>query len=112
MEIWHNPRCGKSREALQLLEEKGIKVTVREYLKDLPTKAELKELIHKIGIKPYDLVRKNEEIFKTQYKGKELNDEEWIEAMIANPKLIERPIVIKDNKAIVGRPPVLVLDLE
>lgn len=111
MKIYHNPRCRKSRETLQLLEEKGVKPEVVEYLKEVPTKDELKDLVKKLGIKPQQLLRKNEPDFKENYKGKELSDEQWISAMVKYPKLIERPIVVKGNKAVLGRPPENVLEL-
>lgn len=104
MEVYHNPRCRKSREAVQLLEEKGIDFTIVEYLKDIPTVGELRGVIEKLGITPEQLLRKGEAVFKESYKGKSLSDDEWIEAMVENPKLIERPIVIKGDKAVVARP--------
>ncbi|MEQ9423108.1 MAG: arsenate reductase (glutaredoxin) [Cyclobacteriaceae bacterium] len=103
--IYHNPRCSKSRQALNLLEEKGAEINVIEYLKDPPTFDQLKKIIGMLQIKPIDLIRKGEPIYKEKYKGKNLSDDEWISAMIETPKLIERPIVIKDGKATVGRPP-------
>lgn len=111
IEIYHNPRCTKSRETLQLLESKGIEPKVIEYLKDVPTEQELKGILKKLGIKATDLLRKNEAIFKELYKGKELSEDEWIKAMIQYPKLIERPIVINGQKAALGRPPEKVLDI-
>lgn len=111
IEIWHNPKCSKSREALQLLKDENCHVEVREYLKDAPTKAVLIDLLKKLGIKAHELIRTGEEIYKTTFKGKELNEEEWIQAMVDYPKLIERPIVIQGKKAIIGRPPSLVLEL-
>lgn len=111
MEIYHNPRCSKSRLTLALLEEKGHAPKIIEYLKTPPSSAELKEVINKLKIAPQDLLRKNEADYKTYFKGKELSDEEWIEAMIAYPKLIERPIVIHKNRAALGRPPEQVLDI-
>lgn len=111
IEIYHNPRCTKSRETLQLLESKGIAPKVIEYLKDIPTEKELKGILKKLGIKATDLLRKNETIFKELYKGKELSEDEWIKAMIQHPKLIERPIVINGQKAALGRPPEKVLDI-
>jgi arsenate reductase len=111
MEIYHNPRCAKSRDTLKILMDKNVDVKIKEYLKDGPTKAELSSVIEKLGIKPVELVRKGEAIYKEQYKGKELSDNEWIDAMVANPTLIERPIVIKDEKAVIGRPPENVLGL-
>lgn len=111
MKFYHNPRCGKSREALKLLKEKGIEPEIIEYLKNIPTHAELEDVLQKLGMKAEDLLRKNENVFKEIYKGKELSDSKWIEAMIAEPKMIERPIFINGNKAVVGRPPEKVLDL-
>ena len=111
MIIYHNPRCSKSRQTLALIEEKGAKVEVKEYLKEAPSHAELKEVITKLGIKPYDLLRRGEADFKENFKGKDLSDDEWIQAMLDFPKMIERPIVVKDQKAVLGRPPENVLDL-
>ncbi len=111
MKIYHNPRCGKSREALKLLQEKGIKPEIVEYLKQIPTHAELEDVLRRLGIKAEELLRKNEKVFKELYKGKDLSDSEWIEAMIAEPKMIERPIFINGDKAVVGRPPEKVLEI-
>lgn len=102
--IYHNPRCGKSRETLKLLNERGENVQVVEYLKYCPSFEELKAIISKIGVKPSEIIRKGEKVFKEQYKGQDLTDDEWIQAMIDNPILIERPIVVKGSKAAVGRP--------
>lgn len=102
--IIHNPRCTKSRQALQYLEERGVETEVRLYLKDELSRQELLDILTKLGVTPYDLLRKGEAIFKSDYKGKELSDEEWITAMLEHPKLIERPIIIKGNKAVIGRP--------
>ncbi|NLR92634.1 arsenate reductase (glutaredoxin) [Flammeovirga agarivorans] len=111
IKIWHNPRCSKSRESLNLLKEGSNDIEIREYLKDTPSKEEVTEIINLLGIKPLELIRKGEAIFKENFKGKDLSDDEYIQAMVDFPKLIERPIVIKDNKAVIGRPPSLVLDL-
>ncbi|MDX5320983.1 MAG: arsenate reductase (glutaredoxin) [Bacteroidota bacterium] len=111
MEFYHNPRCGKSRTALALLTEKGIEPTVREYLKDQPDFATLQAVIKKHGIAPHDLIRTGEAVYKENFKGKSLIDEAWIQAMVDHPILIERPIFIKGDKAVVGRPPEKVLDL-
>ena len=105
MKIYHNPRCAKSRETLQLIEEKGVDVEVIEYLKTIPSKEELQLLLKKLGLKASEIIRKNEAVFKEKFKGKVLSEEEWVEAMVANPKLIERPIVVKGNQAVLGRPP-------
>lgn len=105
LRIFHNPRCTKSRETLQIIEESGEMVEVVEYLKTVPSEEELMEIIEILGIKPEELVRKSESIYKEQYKGKELSSKQWVKAMVQNPKLIERPIVIKGNQAVIGRPP-------
>lgn len=111
MKIYHNPRCSKSRQTLALIEEAGTTVEIVKYLEEIPSKEELTAIIKLLGITPLQLVRKGEKDWKENFKGKELSDEAIIEAMIAYPKLIERPIVIKDNKAVLGRPPENVLDL-
>ena len=104
VKIYHNPRCTKSRQALAMLEEKKEDIEVIEYLKDLPTKKELKQVLKQLNMSAEELLRKNEKIYKEEYKGKDLSEVEWIEAMIKHPKLIERPIVIKDGKAVIARP--------
>jgi arsenate reductase len=106
--VYHNPRCSKSRLALQYLDSKNETYDVVEYLKELPSVSELKEVVQMLGIKPVELIRKNEVDYKENYKGKELSDDEWIDAMIKFPKLIERPIVIKNKKAVVARPTELI----
>ncbi len=102
--IYHNPRCSKSRLGVQALEEHGHDFEIVKYLDKPLTFDELKKIIKKLGIAPLDLVRKNEAIWKSDFKGKNLSDTELIQAMIDHPKLIERPIVVHGNKAIVGRP--------
>ena len=111
IQILHNPRCAKSRETLKLLQASSTDIEIIEYLKDVPTVPNLEGIINKLGIKPIDLVRRGEAIFKGQFKGKSLTDREWVEAMVEYPKLIERPIVIKGDKAELGRPPERVLSL-
>tara|TARA_Y100000385_G_C13077164_1_gene631990 strand:+ start:23 stop:361 length:339 start_codon:yes stop_codon:yes gene_type:complete len=111
MKIYHNPRCSKSRQTLALLQEKGVEPEVVLYLDTVPTNDELKILLAKLQIRPMQLVRKGEAVWKEKFKGKELSDDEIIAAMISNPKLIERPIVVKDNKAVLGRPPENALEL-
>lgn len=104
IKIYHNPRCSKSRQGLEILENSGKEFEIIKYLENIPSYSELLSIIEKLQIKPIDLVRKNETIWKENYKGKELSDKEIISAMIQKPKLIERPIVINGNKAVIGRP--------
>ena len=103
--IYHNPRCRKSRETLQLLENEWAQIVIKEYLKEPLSKEELSGLVDLLKIKPFDLIRKNEDVYKANFKGKDLSDEEWLEVMITYPKLMERPIVLSGNSAVIGRPP-------
>lgn len=103
--IYHNPRCTKSRATLELLHSRGIEPKVVEYLKTPPTAKELKAIVSKLGIKPEELVRKGEDVYKEKFAGKPLTDAQWIQALAANPILIERPIVVRGDKAVIGRPP-------
>ena len=105
IKIYHNPRCRKSREGLAILENSNKKFEIVRYLDDIPSAETLTEIIKLLGIPPIQLVRKTEKVWKENYKGKELSDSEIIKAMIQNPKLIERPIIINNNKAVIGRPP-------
>nr|WP_276900693.1 arsenate reductase (glutaredoxin) [Pedobacter kyonggii] len=102
--IYHNNRCTKSRCALAELENSGKAFEVVYYLETPPNKSELEEIIRKLGIKPLELIRKGEKVFTEHYKGKSLSDEEWIGAMVAHPILIERPIIISGDKAVIARP--------
>ena len=111
MKIYHNPRCSKSRQTLELIIKAGKKVEVIEYLQVTPTHEELKSILTKLGISPEQLLRKNEALYKEKFKEKSFSDDEWIQIMIENPKLIERPIVIDGKKAVLGRPPENVLTL-
>lgn len=104
IKIYHNPRCRKSREGLELLEKSAAKFEVIKYLENVPTHKELVAIIDALGISPENLLRKNEAIWKEQYRDKQLSDAEIIAAMVKHPKLIERPIVINGNKAVIGRP--------
>lgn len=105
MKIYHNPRCSKSRNGLQYLENKGCNFEVVKYLDEGLNEAELAELIAKTGKTPFDFVRQQEKLYKEQYKGKTLPDEEWIKVLVENPRLLHRPIVVKGNKAVLGNPP-------
>lgn len=102
--IYHNPRCGKSREGLQLLESLQVPFTVVKYLDTPPTKEELKDIIKKLGIDPIGLVRQKEEIWKEHYAGKKLTPAQVIGAMVKYPVLIERPVIINGDKAVIARP--------
>ncbi len=103
--IYHNPKCSKSRATLELLARRGADAVVVEYLKTPPTAGELAVLIAKLGIEPEQLVRKGEDVYKQHYAGKKLSAEQWIAAMVQHPILIERPIVVVGNRAVLGRPP-------
>lgn len=103
--IYHNNRCRKSREGLEIIQQSGKAFKIVNYLEEVPSETDLKNIIKLLQIKPIELVRVNEAIWKENYKNKNLSDAEIITAMHKNPKLIERPIVINGNKAVVGRPP-------
>lgn len=110
--IYHNPRCTKSRQTLQLIEEKNINPEIVEYLKTPPSRSELKNILTMLNMNPRDLLRKKEAEYKEQgLDNTSLTDEQIIEIMIAHPKLIERPIVVTGNKAALGRPPENVLEI-
>lgn len=111
IKIYHNSRCRKSREGLEILENSDKEFEIIKYLEETPSKTELKEVIKLLDIKPIELVRKNEAIWKSDFKGKKLSDDAIITAMIKNPKLIERPIVINGDKAVIGRPPQNIVEI-
>lgn len=105
VKIYHNPRCSKSRQTLKLIQDKTSDIEIVEYLKQQPDKKELKALVKMLGIKPEQLVRKKESIFLEKYKTQQLSDEQYLEAMAKYPVLMERPVVVVDKKAVLGRPP-------
>ena len=109
--IWHNPRCSKSRNAVTLLEEKGVEADVVKYLDTPPTKEELVALLKMLGISARELMRTKEAIYRELNLKEETDEDKLIEAMVQNPKLIERPIVIKEGKAAIGRPIENIMDL-
>ena len=111
IKIWHNPRCSKSREALKLLEKNGAEVEIFKYLDEKITVDDIKNLLSMLGISARDIMRTKESIYKELDLKNENDENKLIEAMVNHHKLIERPIIIKDNKAIIGRPPSLVLDM-
>ena len=107
--LYHNPRCRKSREALQILQQTNEPVEIVLYLKDPLSKDALKKILQQLGVSALDLVRKNEAVWKENYKGKTPTEVQLITAMVNNPKLMQRPIAIKNGKAVIGRPPQEVL---
>ncbi|MBJ04515.1 MAG: arsenate reductase (glutaredoxin) [Flavobacteriales bacterium] len=111
MKIYHNNRCRKSREALEILKKHKSPVTCVEYLKNPPSVQELRQIIKMLNISAVDLVRKSEKLYKEKFKNHEYTENEWLDILSSNPILIQRPIIIKDNRAILGRPPINVLDL-
>jgi len=102
--VYHNPRCKKSRAGLEFVRSKTNEVEVVEYLKNPLSEKELKKLLMKLNKKPHDMVRTQEAVYKSDLKGRNFTDEEWVKIMIENPKLIKRPIVVKNNKAVWGDP--------
>ena len=110
--LFHNPRCSKSRATLALLQERGIEPDIRLYLEDPPDAAEIRRVLDQLGLEPRELMRKGEQAFREQgLREPGLSDEQLIAAMAATPKLIERPIVIANGKARLGRPPESVLEI-
>ena len=112
IQIWHNPRCSKSRQTLQLLEEKGVEAEPRLYLKQPPAIQELRDVLAMLGMSPRELMRKKQKEYKALGLDKaDISDDELIRVMVENPVLIERPIVVNNGKAAIGRPPEQVLDI-
>jgi arsenate reductase len=108
--IYHNTRCSKSREVCSILEEKKVKTNVVEYLHTPPTEEQLKELLRMLGMKASQLVRTKEPLYEEKYKDKKITESRWLKILVKNPILIERPIIVKGDKAIIGRPPERVLE--
>lgn len=111
MKIYHNNRCSTSRKTLAIIEEAGESPEIVEYLKTPPSEAELKDILEKLGMKAEEIVRKKETLYKEEYKDKKLTNAQWIKVLAKNPILIERPIVVRADKAVVGRPPENVKEL-
>ena len=110
--FYHNPNCSKSRQALQLLEERSIQPTIRQYLKEPLTEAELTQLLELLGKKPVELIRKGEDLYKTlELDAADVDDTRLIKAMVEHPKLIERPILSNGQQARIGRPPEQILEI-
>lgn len=109
--IWHNPRCSKSRQTMGILEENGIEPDVIKYLDEIQSVEAIKEVLKKLNLSARELMRTKEDVYKSLGLKDEMDEEKLIKAMAENPKLIERPIVIKGDKAVLGRPPEKVLEL-
>jgi arsenate reductase len=109
--IYHNPKCSTSVAGLKLLKEAGIEPKVIEYMKAVPSEKQMELLIMKLGVKAEDLLRRKEPLFKERYATLRLNEHEWVQVMRENPELIERPIVVRNSKAVIGRPLELIEDL-
>ena len=102
--IYHNPRCRKSREALEILQHACTDLHIVDYQKTPLSEKQIAELVNKLAISPEQLIRKGEEIYKSKYKGKTLSDKEWITAIAENPILMERPVIVSGEKAVIARP--------
>lgn len=105
MKIYHNPRCAKSRAGLKYLEESGREFEIVKYIEEGISAKELGDIIALTGKKPFNFVRTQEQDYKDEFKGKMLSDEEWLKVLAENPKLLQRPIVVNGNKAVLGNPP-------
>jgi len=103
--IYHNPKCRKSRSGLEYLKEKGLAFTVVEYLKNPLSREVLKDILMKMNIRPRELVRTQEDVYKSDFAGKQFTDEEWIDILLEYPRLIKRPIVVKGYRAVIAQPP-------
>ncbi|MGB0914473.1 MAG: arsenate reductase (glutaredoxin) [Crocinitomicaceae bacterium] len=110
--VYHNPRCSKSRMAMEYLNDAGKDVQVVEYLKENPTKDEIVSILKKLNLPAQSIIRKSEPAFKENFKGQDLTEGQWVDAMVRFPKLIERPIVIRGDKAVVARPTELIDNLD
>ncbi len=108
--IWHDPRCSKSREAMTILEENGSQCEVVEYLETKPNEAEIRKVLQMLGLSARELMRTKEDIYKELNLKEEESEAKLIAAMAEHQKLIERPIIIKNSKAIIGRPTSIILD--
>lgn len=105
MKIYHNPRCKKSRETLKRIQENGTEPEIIKYLDTPPSKEEMRDILGKLGMNASDIIRKTEKIYKEEFKGRELSEEEWLGALQQYPKLMQRPIVVEGEDAVIGRPP-------
>ncbi|MGE5426566.1 MAG: arsenate reductase (glutaredoxin), partial [Methylococcaceae bacterium] len=104
LKIYYNPRCSKSREGLLYIEQKGYEYELINYMKNGLSAKEIKDFLNKSGLEVTAIIRTNEELYKQQYKGLELSEEEWIKVLVENPQLLQRPLVIKGTHAVIARP--------
>ncbi|MCC7437380.1 MAG: arsenate reductase (glutaredoxin) [Armatimonadetes bacterium] len=111
MKIYHNPQCSKSNAVLSLVQQSGAEPQVVNYMDDIPTKEELVALLAMLKLRPIELVRTSEPLFRQKFAGFTFSDEQWVDIMLQHPELIERPIVVKDGKAVIARPIERVLEL-
>ena len=111
LRIYHNARCSKSRSACALVAERGVAAEIVHYLETPPTREELKTLLKKLGMTAEALVRKGEPVFKSAYAGRALPEDGWLDALVAHPELMERPILVRGDRAVIGRPPERALEL-
>ena len=111
IQVLYNPRCSKCRDACEILENSGEEIELIKYLEKPPTKPQLKKILKLLGIKAEELLRKKEELYIKKFSKKKFSNDEWIDVMIKNPILIERPVIINGKKAIIGRPPEKVLEI-
>ena len=102
--IYHNPRCKKSRAGLQYLKDKGIDPEIIEYIKHPVTTDELKDVLARLNKKPEEIIRTQEAVYKSEFKGKNFTDDEWVKILAEHPKLIQRPIIVKGARAVIGDP--------
>lgn len=105
MKIYHNPRCSKSRQTLDIIRQSGAEPEIIQYLKTPPTADELHKLLGALKLDAEQIIRKGEKLYKEKFKGKKFDNDTWIRVLVENPTLIERPIVVKGEKAVLGRPP-------
>jgi arsenate reductase (glutaredoxin) len=109
--IYHNGECSKCKETTELLRDKGYEIAYRFYLLEPPTEAELKEVLSKLQVNPSELVRKTEPLYMEQYEGKVLTEEQWLQVLLQHPVLMQRPVAVNGNRAIIARPPEKVLEI-
>lgn len=108
--IYHNARCSKSRSACDIINAMGLQAEIVDYLATPPSKAELRAILSKLEMQAAELVRHSEAVYKEQYAGRTMSDDDWLDALVTHPILIERPIVVRGERAVIGRPPERVME--